>query len=405
MATNDKQKSIDLINELIEQNTPDLVYSSVDRDMLMSELIDVIKRYVVISDSAALAVALWVIQTWAYEAFTRCPLLLINAPDRECGKTQLLKVVGMLVRRPLETANITLASLFRLISKYHPTLLIDEADTFMAGKSELAGVVNKGYEKVGGVVLRVEPRGTELVECAYQVYGPKAMAGIKLERHLPGPTISRGIQIRLERKEKADKIERLRLADPRVFKSLYSRVNRFVEEYRETLANGWDDMPEQLSDREQDNWESLLAIAHCLGPDWYNKARGAAVEICARTAPPKSSGHQLLEDIREILSDWKEVSITSAELLEQLCTSRDMDWDRYNFGQPLTHRQLTRELSSYGIKTQTIRKGQRTPKGYYVRQFDKVFKLYLSEKAEDFEVVDTTPPDVEAPKLQGPPSI
>lgn len=48
---------------------------------------------------------------------------------------------------------------FSVITNYAPTLLIDEADTFMDGKSEMKpGVVNKGYEK-GGFVLRVETVG------------------------------------------------------------------------------------------------------------------------------------------------------------------------------------------------------------------------------------------------------
>jgi putative DNA primase/helicase len=120
-----------------------------------------------------------------------------------------LKVVEKLVSRPIETANISLAALFRLITNYSPTLLIDEADTFMEGKSEMAGVVNKGYER-GGVVLRVESsnRGDQ-IERAFEVFGPKAMAGIMLERHLPSATMSRGIQIPLKRKTKDDTVLRL----------------------------------------------------------------------------------------------------------------------------------------------------------------------------------------------------
>ena len=270
----------------------------VDCDVLMDDLIGVIKDYVIVSERDALVVALWAILTWCYEKFHRCPLLLINAPERECGKTQLLKVVEKLVFRPMETANITLAALFRLITNHKPTLLIDEADTFVEGKTELAGVVNKGYER-GGFVLRVESDGKELTERAYYVYGPKAMAGISLERHLPNATMSRGIQVPLKRKTKDDSVQRLRSADPEVFKGLRSQILKFVLENKETLAKGWDEMPEELSDRQQDNWEPLLAIAHCLGEKWYRKACEAAVQNYEETSPPKSSSNQLLEDIRK----------------------------------------------------------------------------------------------------------
>lgn len=363
-----------------------------------------IKVYVVVSDHTALAVALWVILTWCYDLFPRCPLLLVNAPERECGKTQLLKVVEFLVRSPLETTNITLAALFRVIAKYGPTLLIDEADTFMEGKGELAGIVNKGYER-GGVVLRIESDGHDFVERAYLVYGPKALAGITLERHLPDATISRGIQVPMKRKTKDDKVERLRSADPKVFADLRSRIARFVQDHRAFLENGWDELPHQLSDRQQDNWEPLLAIANCLGPQWYRKANEAALAICVETAPPKSSSNQLLEDIREVLQRYQQKYIPTVDLLDRLNTHSDMDWARYNRGQPMTSRQLSRYMGAYSIKPKTVRMDDNyTPKGYEVREFEDAFDRYLTPKQVESEVIDAAPVegvDVTLPEQQG----
>ncbi|MCT9812290.1 DUF3631 domain-containing protein [Acidovorax sp. Be4] len=394
-----KSKASAMIFEMLSVNNPVPLDHEVDRGELMRDLIGAIKTYVVISDHAALAVALWAINTWCYEQFARCPLLLINAPERECGKTQLLKVVEMLVHKPIETANITLAALFRLINNYKPTLLIDEADTFMQGKNEMAGVVNKGYER-GGVVLRVESDGKELVECAYQVHGPKAMAGIMLERHLQDATMSRGIQIPLKRKTKDDSVKRLRSADPMVFSNLRSRIKKLVDSEKATLVKGWSELPESLSDRQQDNWESLLAIAHCFGNEWYAKAHAAAVQNCIETTPPKSSSNQLLEDIREVLSDYERQHIPSVELLDKLTGNQDMDWCSYNHGQPIKARQLAKFMSAYGIKTKTVRmRADYTPKGYEVREFEDAFARYLTERK------DEPKPENKAPPLFGKPPI
>ena len=399
MASKQKKPAPTGVLELIKKNAPVPLDKPVDCDVLMNDLISEIKKYVVLSDHAALAVALWAINTWCYEEFARCPLLLINAPERECGKTQLLKIVEMLVYRPLETANITLAALFRVINNYKPTVLIDEADTFMDSRGEMAGILNKGYER-GGLVLRVESDGKELRECAYAVHGPKAMAGIMLERHLQDATMSRGIQVPLRRKTKEDKVVRLRLADPEVFRSLCSRINRFVADHRETLAQGWDELPEQLSDRQQDNWEPLFAIAHCFGPGWYAKAIETALALCVETAPPKSSSNQLLEDIREVVQGHEGRYIPSADLLDKLNTNADMDWCSYNHGKPLTARQLSRFLSAYGIKTKTVRmKADYTPKGYEVREFEDAFARYLPALPNEPETVEVTPP------RSGPPPV
>lgn len=389
------------VDRLMGKNIPCPVSDPVDGNALMSDLVDAIKKYIVVSDHGAIATALWIINTWTYQEFNRCPLLLINAPERECGKTQLLKLVGKLAHRPIETSNLTMAVLFRLISKGQPTLLIDEADTFMSERAELAGVINDGYER-GGVVLRMETVNSELVECAYEVYAPKAMAGITLERHLHDATLSRGIQIPLKRKTRTDKVERLRSADSAVWACLYSRINRFVGDCRESLSKGWSQMPEELSDRQQDNWEPLLTIAACLGGDWYEKARDAALAICVETAPPKSSSNQLLEDIREVLTGYKEMRISSYDLVQKLVRNPDMDWATYNRGEELTQRQLARFLSHYGIKPKTVRIGNSTPKGYEVKGFEDAFSRYLPQKS-NCEVESEAAPEVARPKTLRPP--
>lgn len=373
------------IESLLAKNTPVPLFSPVEPDALMNDLIHEIKRYVVVSDHSAFAVALWVILTWCYDLFPRCPLLLINAPERECGKTQLLKVVEFLVHKPLETTNITLAALFRVVSNHAPTLLIDEADTFMDGKGELAGIVNKGYER-GGVVIRIESDGTDFGERIYFVFGPKAMAGITLERFITSATMSRGIQVPMKRKAKEDKVERLRSANPQVFADLRSRISRFVKDHQEVLAQGWSDLPSQLSDRQQDNWEPLLTIAHCLGPTWYSRAIEAALAVSVETAQPKSSSNQLLEDIREVLQRYSKKYIPSATLLEMLSNNGDMDWGRYNRGEPMTSRQLSRYMAAYGIKSKTVRMDEKyTPKGYEVREFEDAFDRYLEPLSGDEE--------------------
>ena len=40
-----------------------------------------------------------------------------------------------------------------MIEKYKPTLLIDEADTFLRGNEELRGVLNRGHTRSGATIL------------------------------------------------------------------------------------------------------------------------------------------------------------------------------------------------------------------------------------------------------------
>lgn len=361
----------------------------------MTDLIQTVKEFVFLSDESALAVACWVILAWSYQLFTRCPLLIIDAPERESGKSQLLRLVGMLTPRPLETANIRIAGVFRMIADYSPTLLIDEADVLFGyghSQHEMLGILNDGFES-GGHVVRVETDKKGAMECrAFPVYGPKALAGIALGRHLSDATLSRGIRISMRRKDKHEKVRRLRDVDPVWMARLRSQILRFVSDNKEILAQGWNDLPQELGDRAQDCWEPLLAIAHLCGTAWYEKTCKAAVAISVESTPPRGSSNQLLDDTREVLQGYENRYIPTAVLLEKLNMHADMDWCRYNRGQPLTPRQLATFLNAYGIKPKTVRmKDRSTPKGYEVAHFDAVFARYLPDREDEPVVADEAP--------------
>ena len=57
--------------------------------------------------------------------------------------------------RPLPANNITAATIFRTIEKYFPTLLLDEADTYLRDNEEMRGVLNSGHRRDLAYVLRL----------------------------------------------------------------------------------------------------------------------------------------------------------------------------------------------------------------------------------------------------------
>lgn len=103
------------------------------------------------------------------------------------------------MRKPLATSSVSAAALFRSIEKWTPTLLIDEADTFLKENHELRGVLNAGHTRELAYVLRCD--GEQLEPKRFSVWGPKAIACIgKLQETLS----DRSIEIRLQRKTKAE---------------------------------------------------------------------------------------------------------------------------------------------------------------------------------------------------------
>lgn len=355
---------------------------------LFDEVSDTIMRFMIMDKHQADAATLWIIATYLSKSFDTFPISLISAPERACGKSLLLTIFEKFVFSPLQCANISNAALFRTLDNQSPTLLIDEADTFVDGKPDLHGILNAGYAR-DGCVIRVEQVGDQFMERAFSVYGPKLLAGIALERHLPEATMSRGIVFTLRRKLKGEQVDRLRLADPDLFKRLRSDILRFAKDHNEMLKSGYPNMPDALSDRSQDNWEPLFAIAKCAGGGWIERVNQAAVAMSTAAESNQSTSNNVLADIRGVLEGYGRPTITSADLLSRLTLDPDMGWDAYNRGNPLTPRQLAKHLGVYGIKPKTVRmSATSTPKGYELAAFDDAFSRYLTPLQDSLAEAD-----------------
>jgi hypothetical protein len=82
---------------------------------LLDDICNAVKRYLVLPEGSAEVLALWAIHTHALECFEHSPRLAITSPEKQCGKTLTLDVLGELVARPLPTSNATTAAIFRTI--------------------------------------------------------------------------------------------------------------------------------------------------------------------------------------------------------------------------------------------------------------------------------------------------
>jgi hypothetical protein len=133
-------------------------HEPVDGAALLDELATVVRRFVVLPKNAPEALALWCVHTYAFRLRDVSTYLGIESPEKRCGKTTLLTVLSELVNRPVVASNISSPAFFRVIEETRPTLLIDEADTFLQGNDELRGILNSGYSRKTAYVVRVAER-------------------------------------------------------------------------------------------------------------------------------------------------------------------------------------------------------------------------------------------------------
>jgi putative DNA primase/helicase len=94
------------ITDVLSWNEP------VGGDQIATTLAAVVKTYAVLPDTAADAIALWILRTWLVNAFTISPRLAIISPTKGCGKTTLLRLLNQLVQRPKRAGSISPPALF-----------------------------------------------------------------------------------------------------------------------------------------------------------------------------------------------------------------------------------------------------------------------------------------------------
>jgi len=276
--------------------------------------------------------------------------------------------------------------MFRLVDIYKVSLCIDEVDSNFRRNEELVSLVNSGYRREGAVAYRCSGDSNE--PTAYNSWSGKALAGIG---RLPETTESRAIQILMRKKKRDEKVEKIRKHHSKDFEILKQKCRKITFDNVNCLRDYEPEIPQELDDRQTDNWEPLLAIADLAGGDWPTWGRQAAVALSCQGKEDEISRREvLLADLRECFNATikanteKGINITSlptAWILNYLKAKEESPWGAYLNGSSITPRQLAGILKSFGIRSKDIRwrdvNGERVLKGYEFSDFQDAFERYL----------------------------
>src|SRR2546423_15461633 len=116
----------------------------VDGAMLLDQVSGIVRRVVVLPQWAPEALSLWTPHTYAFPLREVSTYVGVESPEKRCGKTTLLGVLGKLVNRPVMAANISSPAFFRVIEEMQPTLLSEQADTFLPMQTDRPGALDAG---------------------------------------------------------------------------------------------------------------------------------------------------------------------------------------------------------------------------------------------------------------------
>jgi hypothetical protein len=365
-----------------------LAASALSPEQLFHAIKSFVMRYVVFSrPEHADVITLWIMHTWVADYADFTPYIYLHSPVMRCGKTQVHRIVEPLVKNPLRTCNISESALFREIADSHPTLLWDEVDSIFGSRKaseaneNKRALLNAGYER-GIRAIRMERSAGGFKKISYDPFCPKILAGIG---RLPDTIVDRSISILIHRKLKTQPCQKYRRQDRDKAKPLHDTLEAWSKdtELLKTLRESQPRTPEFMSDRQEDIWEPLLAIADAIGGDVPELAREAARALCDNDDEFGHSAAQLAA-IKKVVGEQSR--ITSADLINGLweadaLPSRLMEDDTPNH-KKIGH-WLSKFIKSYeGKPARKLRFGEQTFKGYEGAELKQIFDRYCPPEQE-----------------------
>jgi len=356
----------------------------VDGEVLANRLAAFVEQFVRLSRAQVVAAVLWVLHTHTFDAADSTPYLLVCSAQKQSGKSRMQEVLALLVREQMRTSGTSEAALFRSIEARRPTLLLDEIDAIFAGRSDstelLRALLDAGNRR-GGSITRAVPCGDGDWEAKqFSVFCPKCLAGIDMGR-FPDTLLDRSVVVRLGRKLPGEDVAPFRFRDAEAqAEPLREDAESWAGQNLDALAAARPAPVEGLSDRANDAWEPLLAVAEQIGGEWPDEARSVARELhLAEQAQEDTPQVVLLRAIRTVTygegDQWFSRDLVTK--LNHEVDGEDAPWRDRADG--MTAHQLARLLRPFGIEPRTIREVRKTGKGYKREWFLDAWKRYVDD--------------------------
>lgn len=338
---------------------------------LADEIYSLLDSYSVITHHEKVATTLWVLSSWVFDEFRVFPRLAVISPQKRCGKSTLLEVVNSTVNNPLMVANATMAVISRVAESMKPTLLLDEADTFVkCGDPQLIGLINSGHSRATAKITKCV--GDNYEPKVFSTWMPVALASIG---DLSDTIMDRSIRINLRRKKSSEHVQRIPHDLDDQCADLRLRLKCWQANTEGKLASNLVSPTSLGNDRAVDNWIPLFTVADVFGDKWRDDC-----ELAYRAITPLEDTEpqtQLLADIRDIFENAEEKKLASTALVAALCKDPDKPWATFNSGRNLSPVKMASMLQPYGITPKGMRVNGRSLRGYEYSQFLDAIERYL----------------------------
>lgn len=336
-----------------------------------NDIVDLLKRHCVMTQVEIDTIGLWITASYLINSFRVFPKLALISPEKRCGKSTTMEVIESVTNDGRLLSSISSAGIYRVTQQGQPTLLIDEADTFVKnGSPEMVGIINSSHSKRGSTVVRCVGDNHQTKE--FNTWMPMVFASIGA---LSDTIMDRSIVINLRRKKSQEHVARIPVDLKDQQATVRDALSSWCSSYEAAIKSSMAVVPNLGNDRAMDNWFPLYATAEALGNGWPDRCEAA---YRALTTPAELElPTLLLTSISVYFSSTDATRISSSELIVELCKDATGPWQECNNGRSVTQNQVARLLRNYGIKPSSMRVGDSVIRGYDKADFIDAFERYI----------------------------
>jgi len=263
----------------------------------------------------------FVIYTYFYPLFFNAPVLQFWGEVRT-GKTKNLSLLEAMVFNPVNSANISSASVFRLTESRRATILFDESEDLMSAdrSREIRNMLLAGTGKSGETYRQEKDTSESFHTQSFRVFSPKVIANI-VGIDIPA-LLSRVIRIATTATKDTQKDNRCVEVEDEKWQKIRNELYRIcLSRFGEVLETRDSLTQTGLTGRTLYIWQGILAIAKLAGDDVFNELVGLAEDnrddIEAEVEMFSDEPNEMLKKLIELASDGKE-HYTSDQVLRCL---------------------------------------------------------------------------------------
>jgi putative DNA primase/helicase len=304
-------------------------------------------KYVDLDPLAAVVVTLWIVFTHIVGRFIILPLLIIRADDEHHDNMSML--FALLLRLSLAVEKVSAMSRQYLMQDKNRTAIITLLfdDPTIIKNRDIYNLLINSY-RADEAYIRTEDNDNT----RKHLFGARALASYG---GLPYAIRCRGIVLDLTQRNNSHRAARLTSGGTKRLIKLREDIYRSSQSVAAVVRDAKPEMPNWLSNSEQDNWEPLFKIAMVAGGDWLEKVTQAAALLSTVQDQDGKVNGLLLADMHEVVNARKSDRIRTLTLINRLCEKNAELWGRYNRGAEITPSQIADLMRPFGLKSKVLR--------------------------------------------------